>query len=91
MRLYTVIGVVVLPARETEMPAGTTEVTVYELIRPLPLSFGAVKWIVACPVPAVTVPMPGASGTSCTEGFTEFEDAEAGPFPSEFVAVTLNV
>jgi hypothetical protein len=47
---------------------------------------------VASASPAVAVPMVGALGTVAGfRGVTAFEAAEAGPVPTEFVAVTVNV
>ena len=54
-----------------------------------PLEDGAVKVTVACALPLVAVPMVGAAGT--VAGVTEFEAAEAGPVPTEFVALTVKV
>ena len=85
-----VMGAALLPERVTEMPAGVTEFTVYDVIGLPPLDFGAVKFTVTLPFPLTAVPMTGASGT--VEGVTAgLVEADAGPFPSEFVAVTLNV
>ena len=65
------------------------EVTVYEVIAEPPFETGGVKVIVACPLPAVAVPIVGASGVLA--GTTEFETDEAVLVPIAFVAVTVNV
>ena len=65
------------------------EVTVYEVIAEPPLLTGAVKLIVAWPLPATAVTPVGASGT--VAGTTEFELADAILSPSAFVATTVNV
>jgi hypothetical protein len=48
-----------------------------------------VNVIFACPLPAVAVPVVGASGT--VVGVIELEAADAEPVPMPFVAVTVNV
>jgi hypothetical protein len=50
---------------------------------------GAEKLIVACPLPAVALPMIGASGALM--GITLFEATDAAPVPMALVAVTVNV
>jgi hypothetical protein len=50
---------------------------------------GAENVTLACPLPAVAVPLVGALGT--VAGVTEFDAADAAPVPSLFVAVTVNV
>jgi hypothetical protein len=65
------------------------DVAVYEMIAAPPLLAGGVKLTVACALPAVAVPMVGAPGT--VAGVTLFEAADAGPVPTELVAVTVNV
>ena len=45
--------------------------------------------IVACPFPAVAVPIVGANGT--VVGVTELLEADAELVPTAFVAVTVNV
>jgi hypothetical protein len=65
------------------------EVAVYDVIAAPPLLAGGVKLTVACALPAVAVPMVGAPGT--VAGVTLFEAADAGPVPTELVAVTVNV
>ena len=50
-----------------------------------PLETGGVNVIVACPLPAVAVPMIGAPGTAPGVALTA---AEAGPVPKALVAVT---
>ena len=44
---------------------------------------------IACPLPAVAVPIVGALGT--VDGVTEFEAADDELTPFMFVAVTVNV
>jgi hypothetical protein len=63
-------------------------VTVYELIGE-PLSAGAVKTMVACRSPPTADTSVGAPGRPA--GVTLFDAAEAGPVPTPFVAVTVNV
>ncbi len=65
------------------------DVTVYDVIDEPPLLTGAVKVTVACPLPAVAVPIVGASGT--VEGVTELDTADAVLVPTAFVAVTVKV
>ena len=58
----------------------------------LPPSDGAVQVTVADASPAVALTFVGAAGTvGGAVGVTEFEDADAGPVPTAFVADTLNV
>jgi hypothetical protein len=54
-----------------------------------PFDAGAVNVTDACALPAVAVPIVGAPGT--VAGVTLLEDADAGPVPTELVAVTVNV
>ncbi len=54
-----------------------------------PFETGALKVMVACPLPAVAVPIVGAPGT--VEGTIELLVAEAVLVPLAFVAVTVNV
>jgi hypothetical protein len=61
-------------------------VTVYDAIAEPPFDAGAVKAIVACPLPAVAVPIVGASG-ACA-GVT-FALADAMELPRAFVATAL--
>jgi len=78
------------PLTVTGVPAvdPTNGVTVYEVIDEL--EPGALHDTVTEPGPAVAaVTAVGAAGTA--PGDTELEGAEAGPVPSEFVAVTVNV
>jgi hypothetical protein len=65
------------------------DVAVYERIVAPPLLPGGVKLTVACALPAVALPIVGASGT--VAGVTLLEAADAGPVPIAFVAVTVNV
>lgn len=53
-----------------------------------PLGFGAVQVTVAWPLPGVAETLAGAPGTPVT--VTALEGADSGPFPKEFVAVTVN-
>jgi hypothetical protein len=50
---------------------------------------GTEKLIVACPLPAVALPMIGAPGAPM--GITLFEGPDAAPVPMVLVAVTVNV
>jgi len=54
-----------------------------------PLLAGAMKATVACPSPAVAVPMDGVPGT--VTAITELEGAESGPVPTLFTAATVKV
>ena len=65
------------------------EVTVYEVIAEPPFETGAVNVTVACPLPAVAVPIVGAPGT--VAGTTELLVAEEVLVPIAFVAVTVKV
>jgi hypothetical protein len=60
-------------------------VTLYEVISEPPLEAGGVNVTVACPLPAVAMPIVGAPGTA--PGVT-FHAADAGPVPTMFVAFT---
>jgi hypothetical protein len=53
------------------------------------LETGAVKLIVASPLPATAVTEVGAPAT--VAGVTEFEAEDAEPVPTLLVAVTVNV
>ena len=65
------------------------EVTVYEVIADPPLLAGALNVIVACPFPAVAVPIVGAPGTVAgTTALLVFDEILV---PTLFVAVTVNV
>jgi hypothetical protein len=64
-------------------------VAVYEVMGDPPSLAGAMNAIAACMLPAVAVPIVGAPGT--VAGVTLPEAADAGPVPSAFVAVTVNV
>jgi hypothetical protein len=71
------------------MPPGF-DVTVYPVIaRPPFVLLGAVKLTVAVVLPAVAVPMTGASGT--VPGVTAAEAADSRPVPMALVAWTRNV
>lgn len=50
---------------------------------------GGVNVTVACPIPAVAVPIVGALGS--VEGVTEFDALEEALVPRALVAVTVNV
>ena len=65
------------------------EATVYEVIADPPFEAGAVKVIVACPLPAVATPMVGAPGT--VTGTTTLLVIEAELVPAAFVAVTVKL
>jgi hypothetical protein len=65
------------------------DVAVYDVMVEPPLLAGGVKVTVACALPAVAVPIVGAPGT--VAGVTLLEAEEAGPVPTAFVAVTVNV
>ncbi len=73
---------------DAENPPGL-QVAVYEVMGDPPSLAGAVNATVACALPGVAVPIVGAPGT--VAGVTLFDAAEAGPVPSAFVAVTVNV
>ena len=64
------------------------DVTVYPVIA-APFAAGAVKAIEAEALPAVAVPMTGASGTAA--GVTAFEAADLTPVPTAFDALTVKV
>ena len=70
------------------MPPGD-EVAVYEVIADPPFEAGGVNATVACPLPAVAMPIVGAPGTAA--GVTLFEGVDEGPVPVAFVAVTVKV
>ncbi len=65
------------------------EVTVYKVIAEPPFETGALKVIVASPLPRVAVPIIGAPGT--VAGTTELEATETELVPTTFVAVTVKV
>jgi hypothetical protein len=65
------------------------EVTVYPVMTEPPSLTGAVKVIVASPLPATAETLVGAPGT--VTGTTELLDADAAPVPTAFVAVTVKV
>ena len=69
------------------MPPGF-EVTVYPVIG-LPFDRGAVKPIVALPLPATAVTLVGALGELGSTKLLDAADAE--PVPMAFVAVTVKV
>jgi hypothetical protein len=65
------------------------DVTVYVVIAEPPFELGALNVTVASPLPAVAVPIVGASGT--VAGTIELLVADAVLVPTAFVAVTVNV
>jgi hypothetical protein len=66
------------------------EVTVYDVIALPPFDAGAVKLTVADVILATAAtPIVGAPGV--VAGVTLLEAADAGPVPTAFLAVTLNV
>ena len=65
------------------------QVAVYDVIVEPPFETGGVNATVACPLPAVAVPIVGPPGTAA--GVTLFEAADAGPVPTALVAFTVNV
>jgi hypothetical protein len=68
----------------------TYGVTVYEVIDDPPFD-GAVHDTDADPFPAVADTPDGAPGTVGALGVTTFDELDAGPVPTEFVALTVNV
>jgi hypothetical protein len=80
----TVIG---LAVPVTVWPA--EDVTVYPVIVLPPLDAGALKDTVAWALPAAADTLVGAPGT--VAGVTLLEAVEAGPVPTELVAVTVKV
>jgi hypothetical protein len=84
VRPVTVIGLVVpVPV----LPS--FDVTVYEIIGLPPFDVGVVKLTIARVLPGVAVAPVGAPGT--VAGVTGLDDADAGPVPTAFVAVTVKV
>jgi hypothetical protein len=77
-----------LPAPVAVLPPGLA-VAVYDVIALPPGDTGGVKVTVACPTPAVAVPMVGGPGSAV--GTTMLETVDIGPVPTAFVAVTLKV
>ena len=77
-----------LVAPVADRPPGV-ESTVYWLMGWPPSEAGAVKVTVACPVPAVAVPIVGAPGI--VAGITTLEGFDGKPVPLEFLAVTVNL
>ena len=67
----------------------TFDETTYDVIGEPPLLDGAVKLIVACPLPATAVTLVGASGT--VAGVTLLLAIDEVLVPTAFVAVTLKV
>ena len=80
-RPLTVIGEV---APLAVIPPGE-DVAMYEVTGEPPLEAGGVNATVACALPATAVPMVGAPGADAGVTLT---DAEAGPVPAAFAAVT---
>jgi hypothetical protein len=65
---------------------------VYDVIALPPFEAGGVQDTVADASPAVAVTAVGAPGAVAgATGVTLFEASEAGPVPTAFVAVTVNV
>jgi Na+/proline symporter len=81
----TVIGEPLLLALNPPLLA----VVVYVVIDAPPLFPGGVKVIVACPFPAVAVPIVGAFGT--VAGVTALDALDGVLVPFAFVAVTVKV
>jgi hypothetical protein len=67
----------------------TLDVAVYEVMAEPPLFVGGVKVTVAWPLPAVAVPMVGASGV--VAGMTALLVFDVALVPILFMAVTVNV
>ena len=65
------------------------EVTVYPVIELEPCWTGAVQVTATVALPGTPVTDVGRPGTG--SGVTELDAAEAGPVPTELVAVTVNV
>ena len=65
------------------------DVTTYSTIALPPSDTGAVKETLACPLPAVAVPIVGASGI--VAGVTELDGLDAADVPTAFVALTVKV
>ena len=85
VRFPTVIWAVVLvPVK----PPGL-DVAVYSVIGDPPLLAGGANLTVAAPLPGVAMTARGAVGT--VAGVTALDGADAGPVPTPFVAVTVNV
>ena len=84
LTVIDVHGAVQLPV----IPDGD-EVAVYAVIVEPPSLAGAVKATVACALPAVAAPIVGAPGGP--RGVALLDALDAGPVPTEFVAVTVNV
>jgi hypothetical protein len=66
--------------------------TVYDTTAEPPFDAGSLNDTVACPSPAVATTALGAPGTvGGRDGVTAFDAADAGPVPTAFRAVTVNV
>jgi hypothetical protein len=65
------------------------DVAVYDVIVEPPVEAGGVNVTVACEIPPVAAPIVGGPGTAA--GVTLFDGGDAGPVPTAFVAVTVNV
>ena len=87
VRPVTVMGDAV-PATES---APGLEVTVYPVITDPPSASGAVKVTLACPSPAVAIPIAGAGGGVETSGVTLLDGADLALVPNALLAVTVNV
>src|SRR5712691_6817563 len=91
-RPVTVIGLAVPVATwppRAELVASVA-VTVYWVIAEPPLDDGALNDTFAEALPATAITLAGAPGTA-RPGVTALDAADAGPVPTELVAVTVNV
>ena len=89
LRPVTVIGLDKPPAEPVAPPLLDTQVAVYPVTALPPLLDGPVNATAACVLPRVAVPIVGAPGS--VAGTTAFDEADAEPVPTEFVAVTVHV
>lgn len=85
IKLLTVIG----DEEPVTMTFPGVETTIYEVMGDPPVFVGAVNVTLALFVNAVARPIMGAPGI--VTGMTELLEEDAGPGPTAFVAVTLNV
>ena len=88
VRPVIVIGLAVGPATVPVKLPGV-DVAVYTVIVLPPFDAGAVKATLAVVLPAVANPIVGALGTPT--GVTLLDANDAGPVPTELVAVTVKV
>ena len=84
VRPFTVIG---LPGPEAVCPS--LDVAVYEVMGLPPFEAGALKLTFAWALPGVTLTTVGAPGTPV--GVMLLDGCEAGPAPTPFTAVTVNL